>query len=189
MPTSVGIGNFRRFGEVLTVFRIAFIVAGLVGVIRSDANAAEPIEESLRELASPDSDVVERRLNELAASGNTALIPALEALCDARLRVAPDGAVYYTAPKERTLRHPLTGTIVDPQPSGTHEVEVNTQIRSQALPVLEEIECRQHFLDAVGALFHGISLASILLLAALGLAVTFDLLGVINMAHGEILML
>jgi urea transport system permease protein len=293
MPTSVGIGNFRRFGEVLTVLRIAFIVAGLVGVIRSDANAAEPLEESLRELASPDSDVVERRLNELAASGNAALIPALEALCDARLRVAPDGAVYYTAPKERTLRHPLTGTIVDPQPSGTHEVEVNNQIRRQALPVLAElklrspaeavrmaaareldgrgdaesvailrsafkdeqvkrvrdamalalarwdlqstdperqiaalaiaralgtsslkgelkrlagatpdasirkaaaqalddIESRQHLLDAVGALFHGISLASILLLAALGLAVTFGLLGVINMAHGEMLML
>ena len=36
---------------------------------------------------------------------------------------------------------------------------------------------------------HGISLASVLLFAALGLAITFGLMGVINMAHGEMLML
>jgi urea transport system permease protein len=41
----------------------------------------------------------------------------------------------------------------------------------------------------VGQLFNGMSLASILLLAALGLALSFGLMGVINMAHGEILMM
>ena len=41
----------------------------------------------------------------------------------------------------------------------------------------------------VGNLLHGLSLASVLLFAALGLAITFGLLGVINMAHGEMLML
>src|SRR4030095_7792649 len=40
----------------------------------------------------------------------------------------------------------------------------------------------------VGLVFSGLSLGSILLLAALGLAVTFGLMGVINMAHGELLM-
>jgi urea transport system permease protein len=38
-------------------------------------------------------------------------------------------------------------------------------------------------------LFYGLSLGSVLLLAALGLAVTFGLMRVINMAHGEMLML
>lgn len=41
----------------------------------------------------------------------------------------------------------------------------------------------------LGHLFSGISLGSVLLLAALGLAITYGLLGVINMAHGEMLML
>lgn len=41
----------------------------------------------------------------------------------------------------------------------------------------------------VGQLFNGISVASILLLAALGLALSFGLMRVINMAHGEILMM
>ena len=41
----------------------------------------------------------------------------------------------------------------------------------------------------IANLFYGISLGSILLLAALGLAITFGLMGVINMAHGEMLMI
>jgi urea transport system permease protein len=40
-----------------------------------------------------------------------------------------------------------------------------------------------------GQLFNGISVASILLLAALGLALSFGLMRVINMAHGEMLMM
>jgi len=45
-------------------------------------------------------------------------------------------------------------------------------------------------IDAVnflGTIFHGISLGSILLVVALGLAITFGLMGVINMAHGEMI--
>lgn len=38
-------------------------------------------------------------------------------------------------------------------------------------------------------MFNGISVSSILLLAALGLAITFGLMGVINMAHGEFIMI
>jgi len=41
----------------------------------------------------------------------------------------------------------------------------------------------------MGHIFTGLSTASILLLAALGLAITFGLLGVINMAHGELIMI
>ncbi len=38
-------------------------------------------------------------------------------------------------------------------------------------------------------LFNGLSVSSIYLLAALGLAITFGLMGVINMAHGEFIMI
>ncbi|MGD9759466.1 MAG: urea ABC transporter permease subunit UrtB [Comamonas sp.] len=43
--------------------------------------------------------------------------------------------------------------------------------------------------DRLGAIFSGISLGSVLLLAALGLAITYGLMGVINMAHGELIMI
>jgi urea transport system permease protein len=43
--------------------------------------------------------------------------------------------------------------------------------------------------ERLGVVFTGISLGSILLLAALGLAITYGLMGVINMAHGELMMI
>jgi len=43
--------------------------------------------------------------------------------------------------------------------------------------------------DRINAVFSGISLGSVLLLAALGLAITYGLMGVINMAHGELMMI
>ena len=43
--------------------------------------------------------------------------------------------------------------------------------------------------ERLGAAFSGISLGSILLLVALGLAITYGLMGVINMAHGELMMI
>lgn len=54
---------------------------------------------------------------------------------------------------------------------------------------LDEIENRTGFYSAVETIFFGLSLGSVLLLAAIGLAITFGVMGVINMAHGEMIML
>jgi urea transport system permease protein len=51
------------------------------------------------------------------------------------------------------------------------------------------IEQRLAFFDILQNLFQGLSLGSVLLLAAIGLAITFGVMGVINMAHGEMVML
>jgi len=262
--------------------------------IATEGRAVDSRAEALRGLASEDSEVVQRTLAQLASQGDTAVVPAVEALCDDRLQVGADGAIYVKAPRERSLRDPISGALVEPQPSGTREVEVNNQVRRLALPVLAQlklkaplesarlaaaqelaergsdealgvlrsalqqekshdvrdamamaiarfdlqsddpvrqlaglevarglgtpslrgdlgrlaspttandqvrkkarqvldaIDSRQKRIDVIAALFHGLSLGSILLLAALGLAVTFGLLGVINMAHGEMLMI
>ena len=67
--------------------------------------------------------------------------------------------------------------------------ESDTQVRQAAESGLRQIERRLRIGELLGQAFSGLSLGSILLLAALGLAITFGLLGVINMAHGEMLML
>ena len=54
---------------------------------------------------------------------------------------------------------------------------------------LREVEAALAWGDRLGAIFSGISLGSILLLVALGLAITYGLMGVINMAHGELMMI
>jgi urea transport system permease protein len=50
---------------------------------------------------------------------------------------------------------------------------------------LRSIERHIARVNAVGTAFRGISLGSVLLVVAIGLAITFGLMGVINMAHGE----
>ncbi len=77
--------------------------------------------------------------------------------------------------------------------SATHEdgsfVETDPEVRQAAEAVLTSFERTQFLINSVGNLFYGFSLGSVLLLAALGLGITFGLMGVINMAHGEMLML
>lgn len=62
-------------------------------------------------------------------------------------------------------------------------------LASDATAALEKIESRLAFWNALGSIFQGVSLGSVLLLAAVGLAITFGVMGVINMAHGELVMI
>jgi urea transport system permease protein len=284
-----GVGGFLdRWGVLASLTAVVALGLGAEG------RAADSRGDALRGLASEDSEVVERTLAQLAGQGDAAVVPAIEALCDDRLQVGTDGTIYLKRPRERSLRDPISGAMVEPQPLGVRGVEVNNHVRRLALPVLAQlklkapleaarlaaaqelaergsddalrvlrsalpqerspevrdaialaiarfdlqseeparqlaglevarglgtpslkgalgrlaaptnaddqvrkkarqvldaIDGRQRRVDIIAALFHGLSLGSILLLAALGLAVTFGLLGVINMAHGEMLMI
>jgi urea transport system permease protein len=258
------------------------------------------IQQAIAGLGAPADEKIEAAVQRLAALGDPRAIPALDALCDDRLRVAADGQVYVWDAKARDLRRPLGGAVVTPAPKALKEVEIGNDIRRIATTVLAELELaspdasvrlgaaeelsrsgsaeaavmlhraaeREHdsgvrdalgmavarvdlasanpaariaalqliarsgndgflaeirrlqengpdgrprepdprvraeagkaveaiasherLVGFVGSLVHGLSLASVLLFAALGLAITFGLLGVINMAHGEMLML
>ena len=67
--------------------------------------------------------------------------------------------------------------------------EEDKQVRAQLQTSLLTIQAALSWGEKLGALFTGISLGSILLLVALGLAITYGLMGVINMAHGELMMI
>lgn len=62
-------------------------------------------------------------------------------------------------------------------------------VRAAAKAALDDIEGRVFLWELLGQLFTGLSLGSVLLLAAIGLAITFGVMGVINMAHGEMVMI
>jgi len=55
--------------------------------------------------------------------------------------------------------------------------------------VLQRIDSKLELYGFVENLFFGLSLGSVLVLAAIGLAITFGVMGVINMAHGELIMI
>ena len=63
------------------------------------------------------------------------------------------------------------------------------EVREAARDALDSIESRIRFFRFTENLFFGLSAGSVLLLAAIGLAITFGVMGVINMAHGELIMI
>ena len=67
--------------------------------------------------------------------------------------------------------------------------EADPAVKTALAHAVKTVDNRLSRYERVGQLFTGLSLGSILLLAALGLAVTYGLMGVINMAHGELMMI
>lgn len=67
--------------------------------------------------------------------------------------------------------------------------EKNPEVRAAMLDALRSVQGRAFWISVVSNTVYGLSLGSVLVLAALGLAITFGLMRVINMAHGEMLML
>jgi urea transport system permease protein len=82
----------------------------------------------------------------------------------------------------------LAGALLVTNSDGT-PAEPDPEIRAAAEGTLAAIEQGLAFNGFLANIFQGISLGSVLLLAAIGLAITFGVMGVINMAHGEMVML
>ncbi len=67
--------------------------------------------------------------------------------------------------------------------------ETDPEVKAALAASLDSVQSRLAWGEKLGVLFTGASLGSILLLVALGLAITYGLMGVINMAHGELMMI
>ena len=70
-----------------------------------------------------------------------------------------------------------------------NQANLNPELEAALQAAKSSIKTRLQASEWAGHVFSGLSTASILLLAALGLAITYGLLGVINMAHGELIMI
>jgi urea transport system permease protein len=69
------------------------------------------------------------------------------------------------------------------------EEEHDPKVRNAAVAAVARIDGWRTFYSAIETLFFGLSLGSVLVLIAIGLAITFGVVGVINMAHGELMMI
>jgi len=69
------------------------------------------------------------------------------------------------------------------------KTESDPAVKAALLASVHGMESSLAWSERAAAVFSGISLGSILLLVALGLAITYGLMGVINMAHGELMMI
>ena len=68
-------------------------------------------------------------------------------------------------------------------------IETDSALRQAAREALQKIEFNIRYYEVIETIFFGLSAGSVLLLAAIGLAITFGVMRVINMAHGELIMI
>ena len=94
-----------------------------------------------------------------------------------------------------TLRESLNNDVrnklasmIEKSPEGTY-AESDESVRAAAASAVKHIDQWRLFYSGIQTLFFGLSLGSVLVLIAIGLAITFGVMGVINMAHGELMML
>ena len=79
--------------------------------------------------------------------------------------------------------------LLEKSPDGSYVIETSYEVRVAARKALAAIDQRMKSNAMLQTFFFGLSLGSVLLLSAIGLAITFGVMGVINMAHGEMMML
>ena len=142
----------------------------------TDNENARPIIEAA---AARESDAEIRGILELAAASL-----ALRSSDPAQRIKAAQRLAASTDPQVRQM----LATMVARQKDGSYP-EADDSVRAVAQASLNAINERLQRTEMALALFSGVSLGSILLLAALGLAITYGLMGIINMAHGEFLMI
>ena len=99
---------------------------------------------------------------------------------DPALRLA---AIEVLDGEQRNLVYNRVKPLTDPA------LEPDAAVRAAASRVVAGIDGWREIYGALETLFFGLSLGSVLVLAAIGLAISFGVMGVINMAHGELIML
>lgn len=171
------INNNRMRGELDTA------LAALKLFSKNENTRATAIQALLK-----DPDEAKLPLLDKALSAET--VPALIA----QLTLARAAAMLGSADKSKRMeaakaladsKDPATQLLLNDRLKTETELDVKAQLQTS----LTKIQSTLGLGDKLGIVFTGISLGSILLLAALGLAITYGLMGVINMAHGELIMI
>ena len=94
----------------------------------------------------------------------------------------------HAAPKRQPGCAEQSSALLDKNPDGGF-IETDESVRRAAAAAVASIDQWRSFYADIETLFFGLSLGSVLVLIAIGLAITFGVMGVINMAHGELMML
>jgi urea transport system permease protein len=171
--------------------RVLVPVVSRLGLKAPDAAARLSAVQDLASNASPDDAPAMRDAlaQEKDPAVHKALVAALAELDlasdDPRQRLAAIAAI--DAEGSERLRPKLEALIVK-RDDGTY-AEPDAAIRAAAEKVVKGLQRKQVVFDTTADVIYGLSMGSILLLSSLGLAITFGLMRVINMAHGEMLML
>ncbi len=129
-----------------------------------------------------------QRLIEQAATETDAKALALISLAEVSmaLRASEEAIVLAALDQASRIVHPNI-TAITLELAGN--IDQTPAVRAAANSAMQRQQSRLQLYDFLQMLFFGLSLGSVLVLAAIGLSITFGVMGVINMAHGELLMI
>ncbi len=188
--TGEGLGQVGRRGakKISVNNRLRGLLRGLIAGIRLDDKDADDRIEAAEAIADgADSSMREVLDARLLVESDAKVIAAIETALvvfdlDANDETIRLRAIRASASNlDGRVREKLTGISNDPVAS-----EAIQEAARETLESIEETVARYKTIETV---FFGLSLGSVLVLAAIGLSITFGVMGVINMAHGELIML
>ncbi len=188
--TGEGLGQVGRRGakKISVNNRLRGLLRGLIAGIRLDDRDPDDRIEAAEAIADgADSSMREVLDARLLVESDAKVIAAIETALvvfdlDANDETIRLRAVRASASNlDGRVREKLTGISNDPLAS-----EAIQEAARETLESIEETVARYKTIETV---FFGLSLGSVLVLAAIGLSITFGVMGVINMAHGELIML
>jgi len=159
-----------------TLERAVAALSLLQGTPAERLEAAHVLQEN------PSAEVLPAVQKALAAESSGEVRETLRATVAMLALASPDAGQRLTAVEELRKAHAKR------QLMQRLEVEQDPAVLAALREAVRDVDLALQRAAMVGLAFSGLSLGSILLLAALGLAITFGLMGVINMAHGELLM-
>ena len=184
----------ERLDRIITNNRLRRFLR--TGIARFDASSPDPgvrleaVRELLRSLDEATLDLLRGRAADetdpdVAFEIETAL--SVEALDD------PDPGVRLGAVERLSGRlNPVVHNRLSALAATTDDggfAEPDEAVRAAAVDALWQIDSRRNVYSVLETAAFGLSLGSVLVLVAIGLAITFGVMGVINMAHGELMML
>jgi len=178
---------------------------------RGIRQAIKPLMDLLKnraKLASPNSDVRRSAAADLGSSGNPSAIAWLdtakvnESNKWVRYTMEESAALIKLASDDPSIKAAAANKLGELYSqngvsalkelvvvgAGAEATEQQKMVAKAAAAAIDRIDTWGDWANAIETIFRGISLSSILLIMSLGLAIVFGLMGVINMAHGELMM-
>jgi len=184
---ALGTVKKRALQKVKTNNRLRGQIRGAIAALNlSNPDAAVRLAGVQQLLEKPDPDAVGVARRQLAKETDPAVAEAMRTVVALEDIKADDQALVLSAVEQ------LAGNLLPAARNGLARVVQNSsdkQVKKAARAALSSIETRLQMNQLAETLFFGLSLGSVLVLAAIGLAITFGVMGVINMAHGELIML
>jgi urea transport system permease protein len=181
--TNVGTNNHLR--RQLKIALARFDLSSPDTAVRLGA-----VREMLRALDEPSIALLHKRVGlekDAAVKGEIETGLALTALDDRDPKARLEAIAALAHRVRPDVRNRLA-SLLEKSTDGTFS-ESNAEVRKAAASAVRTIDQERAVYSGVETLFFGLSLGSVLVLVAIGLAITFGVMGVINMAHGELMML